>query len=235
MATVLDIITDSLTELGYLAAPETPTAGDGALALRRLNSLIDQWKAEKLMIYQITRSTWSIVSGTASYTVGTGGAINIVRPIYIQHVNFSDSTPDPDQEYQLAKLTDDDYSMVPAKALASTLPSSWYYSPTFPLGVLYLLPVPTSSTLTGVMYAYTAIPVFAALSDTVTLPPVYERMIVKNLAMELAPSFKKEPNPMLAMQAANSLAVLKRENFRMEDLESATPFSGNYRYSIYQG
>lgn len=243
MTAVIDIVTDSLTELGYLAAPEVPSASDGALALRRLNSLIDQWKAERLMIYQVTRTTWTIVASTASYSVGSGGDVNISRPVsatQIRHVHYQDTSPDPDQEYRMAPLSEDQYAMVPQKALTATLPSQWYYSPTYPLGTLYLLPIPTSSTLQGVIYHHSPVPVFSALSDTVTLPPVYERMIVKNLALELAPSFKKQPNPALVAQAAESLAVLKRENFRLEDLEidvaALMPDAGKrLRYSIRVG
>lgn len=235
MATVGDLVADALTDLGYLAAPETPTAGDGALALRILNRMIGQWKAERLMIYQVTRSTWTIVSGTASYTVGPSGAVNIARPTYIRQINYSDSTPDPDAEYPLYRLTEDEYAAVQSKAQTSTLPTSWYYNPTVTTGTLYLLPIPTSSTLTGVIYHHEAVPVFSALTDTVTLPPAYERMIVKNLAKEMAPSFKKVPNPMLLMQAEESMMILKRENFRMEDLWVDSGFENADSYNIRQG
>src|SRR5678815_2725605 len=108
MATVLDLATDSASELGYLSGAETLNAADGALYLRKLNQLLDQMAAERQSIYQITRATWSILASTASYTVGTGGTVNIARPVYIDHVGYIDTAQDPDREYQLAPLTPED-------------------------------------------------------------------------------------------------------------------------------
>lgn len=213
MATVLDLGKESLSEIGVLAAGEAPSGPDGALILSKLNSLVDQWASERLMIHTVTRTTWTLVADQASYTVGSGGGVNIAWPSYIEGFGYIDTDTDPDQEYPLGPpLTDDMWERVTQKALSSTRPVKVYYNPTFPLGTLNLWPVPSLSTLQGVIYHPTAVTEFAGLSTAVSLPPGYRRMIVKNLALDLAPSFGVQPSRELEIAAGHSVNVVKRKN-----------------------
>jgi hypothetical protein len=220
MATVLDIATAALREIGVLAAGESPTADDSSAALDALNNLIDQWAAERLAIYTVTRTTKALTSGTASYTVGSGGDIGIVRPVYLDHVTLIDTAPDPDSERPLDPLTEDQYAALSPKALQATYPTAWYWNPTFSTarGTLTLWPVPTGSGLHIALYVPTAVPEFTATSDTVSLPPGYRRMLIKNLALELAASYSRAVDPDLRAQAADAKAVVKRANRRISEL-----------------
>jgi len=235
--TVNDIVTKALQRLGVLAEGEVPSydmSNDGLIAL---NSLMDQWAAERLQIFTVTRTTWTI-SGSIPYTVGTGGTINIARPVYIDHVNFIDTVPNPDIEYSMQPLTDDAFAAVTIKGLASTLPVYWYYNPTYPLGTLTLYPIPTQSGLQGVIYAPTAVTEFAALTTTVSLPPGYRRMLINNLAIELSSDYEKPVPPGVARAAADSLATVKRANIHPLDLsfEPASLVSTSYpNWSIRTG
>lgn len=238
MATLLDLITDALSELGVLAAGQTPNASDSALALRKTNDLVDQWKAERLSIYTITRTLKTITASDGEYTVGSGADINIARPVYIEQINLVDTTPDPDNESPLHKLTEAEYAGVVAKALTASLPDSWYYNPTFPTGTLSLFPVPTLSTLQLALYVPTAVSEFSATSDPVSLPPGWKRMIVKNLALELAPSFKAPVTRELVEQAREAKAVVKRSNVRLNEIEfpaDALIGGGSSSYDIKRG
>lgn len=217
-ATVRQIGSDALLELGVLQAGEVASDADITDAMNALNRLMDAWAAERLQIYQVTRTTWTITANDGDYTVGSGGNVNIARPVFIDHVNFQDTSTDPDTEYQLSPLTDDAWSKIPQKDLTNTYPTSWYYNPTYPTGTLELWPVPTSSTLQGVLYAPQATAEFSSLSTSVALPPGYMRMLVKNLALELAPSYEKEVSPMLLRQAIEAKETVKRSNKRLMDL-----------------
>ena len=213
-------------------------AGEGDLALEFLNSLRDQWAAERLQIYESTRTTATLTASQASFTLGSGGNIDIVRPVYLDHVHFQDTSVSPTEEYPLTPLTEDAYAAIPQKAQTATLPSSWYYNPRFATsrGTLWPFPIPTSSTLQWVIYAPTAVPSFAALTTSLSVPPGYERMIRSNLAMELAPAFGKQIEPWLREMALNSVAVVKRANMRMTDMSldpGALGHSGVGHYNIY--
>lgn len=240
--TVNDIITQSLRALGVIASNEVPSADDSFDALSALNRLLDQWKMERLNIYTITRTTWSIVSGTQDYTLGTGGTINVMRPVFLDHVNYQDTSLSPTQEYLLQPLTDDAWSNVPQKALTSTRPTCWYYNPTYTtgFGTISVWPVPTSTTLQGVLYAPAAVDEFTAVTSVVSLPPGYRRMLVSNLALELAPEYQREVHPGLVAASQDSKSAVKRANKRLMDLsvDAAALIQGRDRsffYSINTG
>ncbi len=236
MATVLEaVIVPALKEIGVLAASETGTTEDAADALAALNRMLDQWAAERLQIFTVTRTTWVITAGIQNYNVGVGQVVNVARPVYVDHVNFQDTAPDPDLEYQMEPLTEDAWSRVPQKTLQSKFPTSWYYNPTFPNAVLTLWPIPTATTLQGVLYAPQAVAQFAALTTVVSLPPGYEEMLVKNLALKLGPSYERQPNPVLVEQAREAKAIVKRANKRLADLsiDDAALIQGRNRRFYY--
>jgi hypothetical protein len=239
MATVSDLCTQSLKRIGVIAQSETPSSGDLATAFETLNQLMDQWAAERLVIYQITRTEFPIVSGTSVYTVGSGADVNIARPVYISNLRFQDTSLDPVLEMGLNNLTDDAWAKIALKDLEANYPTSGYYNPTFPDATLTLWPVPTSATIEGVIYAPQAVAQFSATSDTVSLPPGYQRFITTNLAIELAPEFGAVASDDLRRAAMESKATIKRANIRLSDLavDSAALVQGRNRwgyYNIYQ-
>ena len=232
------MITDALLELGVVAAGDAPETIDTDLGLRALNRLVDQWAAERLTIYTVTRSTFAIVSGTQNYTVGSGGTVNIARPVYLDAVRFSDSSTSPAVEHALISYDDTEWQRVAIKTLTAPLPSAYYYNPTYPTGTLSLWPAPTSSTLTGVVYHPQATAEFASLDTAVALPPGYRAMIITNLALELAPSYEKQPHPTLVENARRSLIVIKRANHRLTELQMPADVLGSvgrFGYDIRNG
>ena len=237
MATALDLIKASLRDIGVLAAGETPAFDDSNDALSALNRLSDQWSAERLQMYTVTRETWTLVASQQQYTFGTGGDIT-TRPVYIENVNFIDTSQSPDAEYPLDRMTEQAWASIMYKAQTSDWPTVWYYNPVYPLGTLDFWPVPTSGTLEGAVYYWTPAATFANLDTAVALPPGYERMIVKNLALEISPSYGVQVHPQLAAQALDSVATVKRANKRIQDLSfdpGSLAGSQHRTYNIYQG
>lgn len=240
MATWADVIQDALQDLGVIQAGETPSAEDSAFCLTRVARLVDEWRAERLQIYSITRTTHALTSGTSTYTIGPSGDFNIVRPVYVEKVRFLDTSMTPNIELPLQPLTDDAYAEIAIKTLSSTYPSVYYINPTYPTLTLIFWPVPSSTTLTGVIYCPTALVEPTATSDSFAAPPGYRRMITTALALEIAPGFEKEPPPSLVQAARDSMADVKRANFRMMDMaidQAALGHAAEWltRYSIYTG
>ena len=236
MATWRDLFTDALLDLGVLAAGEVPTADDLNNCLRAQNRVIDQWAAERLAIYQQARQTFTITSGVGTYTVGTGANVNIVRPTYIEHVRFQDTSLTPVVEFNMTRMTDDDYARQNIKSLTSTLPQRWYYNATYPTGTLTLWPIPTATTLQGVMYyAGAAITEVTDLAATVSLPPGYRRLICKGCAVEVAPSYQRQVQPEIKEAYADALNVVKRSNVRLNEMgfEPGALAQGDARGSYY--
>ncbi|HEX6038915.1 hypothetical protein [Longimicrobium sp.] len=232
MATLSELAEGALRRLGVLAAGEVMSAEDSAIALAAVNSLLDQWAGERLVIYSPSvRTTWTISANYGEYSVGSGSDINVARPVYINDVRLIQTTPNPDLETSLVRLTDQGYADIAEKAATATLPTSWYYNPTYPTGTLKLWPVPTSSALQGALYAPGAVAEFSAMSESVSLPPGYRRMIETNLAVELGPMFTRQIPGELAMAARESKDTVKRANYRMSDLSfEAGALVGGARY-----
>lgn len=237
-----DLITRALRLITVLAEGEVPTAQQSSDAFDSVNALIDQWASERLELYQVTNTIFTITPNVQTYLVGTGQAVNVVRPVFIDHVNFINSSSSPPLELQLNPLTDDAWSKVPVKLLTSPFPTSWYYNATYPNGTLMLWPIPTATTLTGSVYSPVAVPEFTSLTQTVTFPPAYRRMIVTNLAVELMPEYGINPGSVqgLIQQAAESKAAVKRANLELMDMscDAAALIQGQsrrYYYNIYAG
>jgi len=231
--TTRDLINASLKRLGVLDAAETAAPQDMADGLQRLNDLIDGWGTERLTIYKNDRTTWPLVPNQSTYTIGSGGDCDIVRPVFISDLNFIDTSQDPDLEMGLSPLTTDAWSRIPQKGLTSTYPTSFYYNATYPLAEVTFWMIPTSSTLLGVIYTPTAVTELG-LNDVISLPPGYRRFLRDNLAVELAPEFDLQPSQTLVMSAMESKANIKRANIRPYDLyvdPALRPRQG--RYNIF--
>jgi hypothetical protein len=237
MATARDVVEAALREIGVLAASETATAEDAANTLARLNLFLDTLGTERQAIYTITRSTFTITSGVGTYLVATGQVVNIARPVFVDRVGYQDIgvTP-PTPEYPLGKLTEEEWQSITMKEMTSTLPQAWYYNPTYPSGTLSLWPVPVpSSTIQGVIYAWTAVTQLATMDTAISMPPGYQEMLMTNLALLLCPTFERQPHPVLVKRASDTLANVKRVNQRLVDLSfdpAALGQNNRRRYNI---
>jgi hypothetical protein len=221
VATIGDKITDALQDLGVVAAGDTPSNEDSALALSRVNDWIDSLGTDGPALYTVARTTWTITANDGSYTVGAGADVNVARPVSPNGitVRLIDTSADPDLEMSLGELlTEAEYAGIPQKALTSPYPQRAHYNPTHPSGTLTFWPVPTSSTLLGVLYARTPISEFASLATTFSLPPGYRRWFRAQLAIEIAPAFDATPSEAILLAARESQSGVKRSNTRRYDL-----------------
>lgn len=221
MATYQTWITEALEELGLIAAGETPSAADSDYCFRRYNRLVNTCAAERMAHpTPLTRTTWTITQA-ASFTVGPAATINRARPVFVDGISYFDPTQSIPVEVPLRLLTDDEYAAWAMKTQTTPIPVAAYYSPVYDasgFSALYLLPIPTQS-LTGVMYAPTAVPEAAALTSTAALPPGYQEFFVTNLALLIAPGFKVQPTRELIERARETKAIVKRSNARLMEME----------------
>lgn len=218
--TTLDLITAALKRIGIVGAGQAPSGEDAADAFLRLNAMLDSFATERLTIPCITRTTWTLVSGTAAYTVGSGGDVNVVRPVFVEDLRYQDTSVSPTLERPFTILTDQAYANIAQKTLTGVYPQAAYYNPTFTgtgLATITLWPVPTSSTLQGVLYAPAALSQIAALTTTLVLQPGYRWFLQEQLAVALAPEFGVTPPPSLVASAMEAKANIKRANVRLVD------------------
>lgn len=197
-----------------------PPPDDVQTGLLRLNDLIDSWKIEGLTINSFSRMLWHLTTA-ATYSVGAGGDINIDRPSNGSLLSFAimDSSVTPPIEIPRGNYTEDAYQSIAVKTLTSTYPLGFYYNPTVPLGAIVPYPIPTGSSLQGVMYAPNPRGELA-LTDVLALPQGYRRFYRDTLAVELGPDFSTSPSQELVQSAIDAKASVKRSNLRMSELVS---------------
>lgn len=213
MATVLDIITDSLSEIGSYAQGEVPSAADAQFALRKLNRMLDAWNARRLMIYTTTFAQYTLVPGLIPHTIGPSGATYTVsqRPVRIEAANIILNNVVPYVKSPLNIRNDQFWENQPVPTITTTLPTDLYYSPAWPNGQLYIWPVPTVAYGLELWY-WQVISQFAALTDTVSFPPGYQNAIVYSLAVEMANAFGKQVSGSLATLANNAFNYIFGNN-----------------------
>ena len=233
MATVADVITDALMDLGVLADGQTPDPSQSTQGLRRLVRFLKLCRTENLYIPLIARATATLTPSATSFTVGTGGNINIPRPglQQVEKVNYLDNSVTPPNEISLGPLlTEAEYEAIPMKTQTSTRPVRAYYTPTYTTGFGTLIPWPisTGASLLWVFYYHAALADYTAISDSVTVPDGYEQFLVKSLAMELAPSFLRQTSPELRAQTAEARRMVTRSNQRGVELNFEFNAGGQY-------
>lgn len=236
------LITRALRLLGVVDAVDTPAAEDLAIGKVALDAFTDSLGLERAAIYAIARTVQPLVAGTQTYTIGTGGVFNQVRPMWIDAFSVRpDRTASPVLELPRGTpLTIEAWQAVPVKTTTALYPTDLYYDHTWTagLGVITVYPVPTTSVCDLVLYTPTAAGRFVDLTTLYTLPPGWERMYHFNLAREMAPDFGAPVPDFVNQVAVQSLAVIKRANYRPVDLrlDPAMPgMRGGGRFSLYEG
>lgn len=224
-----DICRGSLKRINAIGIGQTPTPEDQADAFEVLQDLVDSWKTERLTIPYMLRTTWTLTAAKGTignpYTVGAGGDVAVTLPARVVDLVFKyqDISVSPSIEYGLVQLTDNEWQAVPQKTLTGTLPARAYYQPTYiaGFGSLYLMPVPSQSSLQGVLYSPAAIDRPVLATDTIILPPGYTRFIKSNLAVECSPLWRPglPIDPTLLKLASESKANIKAMNIRSNDMQ----------------
>lgn len=224
MATVNDLIKATFRKLNVVGVNGDPSANQLSEGLDNINRMLSMWNTDGLIKYYIQRETFNLVAGQQSYTIGSGGDFNTVRPVEILEV----TTDSSGITYRIDLVNYADWMRITNKSESEETPSWAYYEPSYPLGRIYFWGKPTN---TNSVVIASEKP-FSAFSngDTVSLPPGYEKAVIDNLALELFPMYPSESlYPILQNQAQNSIALLKRVNSKNKILTLELGFSEQRR------
>jgi hypothetical protein len=228
------LITSALRLIGVLGSGETPSAAEAQDSLQILNSMVDSWQTERLMLHVVERQTFSLVASQANYTIGDGGDFDVDRPMKIERASYLDTTQTSPVEQRIKLLTSAQrWREVMVKDLESTVPQVVYYETTYPLGTVYVWPVPSVATVDLVLYIPTSLSSFADLTTQYDFPPGYEEALKYNLALRLAPEWERPPNPVVVELARESKALVKRANIVPQELRYSADVPGMGRRGRY--
>lgn len=204
----------ALKDLGVLALGQEPTGAEGADLLELLNLVLDVMGVNRGLLYSIVRTTKTLASGTASYTVGSGGDIDIVRPLWIARAGLvQDTSASTPTEVPIDVLTKEQYADWPQKTEQATHPRAiWYdHAATSGLGRVSPLPIPNVDTTQLVLYTPGGqVSQFASLATEYAFAPGYAFMVRRLMAEALIPMFPQADAKSIAEVKA-SAARIRRE------------------------
>lgn len=210
MATPSTMILRALRLIGEKTVGGTLSTDEQTAYLADLNTMIESWSLERLMVYQLLQESFALVAGTASYTIGSGGTFNTARPNALADPCFTRDTTNYDRPLTLVDAQT--YGRIALKGTGNTYPSYLFYDHawTAGLGSITLYPLPSAG-LTLYINSWKQLQSFAAIGTTLSLPPGYQRAIEFNLAVELAGGFTNV-SVEVAKIARESKAVIKQVN-----------------------
>jgi hypothetical protein len=196
---------DICDRAGRLLFGKDLSVAQSADALVALNGLLGRLNNERLACFAIRDESLTL-NGSTSYTIGASGDLNTTRPVEIvsAYVVVSGTS------YPVRLLTAQQRADISLKTSTATFPTAVYYEPDMPLGTLYPYPVASSGTLH--LLTRTPLTAFAALTDTVTLPPGWDDLLSFHLTLALGPEFQVSVRPEVVQLAREAKASIKQTN-----------------------
>ena len=204
--TVSDAIKRSLRLARIIDAGEDVDAALLSDGLATLNSMLASWSAGRNAIYAPVTKTHTLVSGTASYTIGSGADIDTPRPKRILTAFARLSNID----YDIDVISNEDYQKFAFKTSPGT-PDCLYHETTYPNATIYLYPVPDQA-YTLNLKLWSPFTVYTTVTESLALPEEYEDAICYNLAPRLAAENSDECSSTVVSLAISTFKELKSLN-----------------------
>ncbi len=213
MALCRAIITRALKEINVLQSGETPTPQQAADGLESLQGMIDAWRANRLTLSQQLRTTFTMPSGDSEIEIGTGLAVPIVTPTWLNSINYVIPGSSPAVEVPIGQMDQDAYAALSIKALSSALPLQSFYQTNMDgvSGTLFLWPQ-VSQDVTIAIYSPQAVGVPASLNTDLTGPAGYQDAFHYQLSERLVTPFGVEMPQNLPTMAARAWTTMTRPN-----------------------
>jgi hypothetical protein len=233
--TVSDLLIKSMKKIGVIASGETPPVTELQDALLDLQLMLRSWASKKIQVYATVSESKVLTANQGVYTWAVGGNINSLRPYEIVSAFIRDSN---NSDTTLTRLSKNMYNDIGTKSRAG-IPDYYWYNPTYPLGLLYLFPIPdTSYTLyIDSLKPFTELSNFNLISDTFSFPPDYEEAVIYNLCVRLAPEFGKSvPQETIAIAKSTYDALVNlNANNQVESVRLRLPVNNYSTYNINNG
>ena len=220
MATALDFIKAAMKKGGILTKTENPTADEASDALDTLNYMLESWANDGLTVPYRTLEGFGLTSGTANYTIGSGGDFDTVRPVQVVSAYIRDDSTDS----PVIEISDQMYGNIASKS-ASGLPEYFNFTNAYPLATIRVFPTPSSN---YTLYLLTEKTVGGySLASVVSLPPGWARAIINSLAIELCGEYGVQVPQEVQAVAGDALSKIRLSIAKNRQLDS-TPmaFSG---------
>lgn len=230
MTTGREIVTKMMQKAGIVTKNETPAADEINDALDALNAMVSSWSNDSLLVYTRTWEEFPLVGNVSQYTIGAGQTFDTERPNQILQANVKLSGQTYDTP--LSILNDVNFNIYANDATTQGLPEYLNYDGNNPSGIIRLWPVPSTG---YTLFILSEKPLTAfTLDGNVDLPPGWERALIYNGAVEIAPEYGQDPSQTTFSIARESLAAIKLASAKMRNMD-ASPMSGGSPYQVLRG
>ena len=186
-------------------------------------------------MYYIVSEPLTFVANEQTYTMGTGGDLNTTRPTKIEdscYITYAGI------DIPLRLINELAWANITVKSLTSNLPMYLFADMQNPLVRLNFYPKPTTSAASAQIKSWKQLQQFSSLSDTLALPPGYERAITFSLAEEYGPEYGAVITPQVMQIASKARAAVKRVNAQAPIANSEVGYMSRDRttgWNIYTG
>jgi hypothetical protein len=183
------IIEAAMRKCGRLAKGQSADATDLSNGQQALNALIALFqKIHGMPVWARNNYSVTLVASQRDYTFGEGQTLNTPFPLKIYQVALETITGG--SMIELLPIAYKDFRLLNTESTG--VPSQFSYQPKINVGVLSLWPLPDStaaSTYTLQVTYQRPFEGFSAAGETPDFPQEWQKALIYNLAVDLAPEF----------------------------------------------
>jgi hypothetical protein len=226
MTTARDVVTKALQKIGAVTKNESPSSDEMSDGVSALNMMLSSWANESLSIYTLSRESFTVNANDGVYTIGPSGDFNTTRPVIVKTAYLTQNN----QDYSLTIVSDEIYGSVTDKSVGG-VPYMLNVDYASPISTMRLYPIPTQS-YTITIYSEKAQSTIS-VDDTLALPPGWERALIYNLAIEIAPEYGQDVTAATFNLAKEAKSNILRAVSRARSMDANPliyPIFSNYRY-----
>ena len=202
--TAQELIKASLRAIQAIATGETPTDAEMVDGLEALSMMLRYWGTKRTLMHYIEVESHILTASTESYSIGSGGDIDTIRPLKIT----GGYTRSGSRDTPIEVVSEKKYREISQKSYSGGSVVYVWYNPSWGAnerGTIYVYPA-TADTI----YLHCLRPLGepTGLTETVLFPGEYDDPIKWNLAVRLCPEYGKALTPLLQDLAVSTLDQL---------------------------
>lgn len=210
----LSIIQDAYFDAGLIGVGQTVNGEQIVMGMRKLTDLINLWQTQGLKLWLNVDTSVMLVAGTATYTLGPGGTVDMTKPMRVVEAYYADANG---VRRPLTPLAWADYVRLSTVNQSGSVNSYFVNKQATLLSVLFW-PAPDTTAATGVGHfvLQTQVTNFINLTETMNFPLEWRIALRWGLADELATG-----QPQAIMDRCQQRALAYRTMLEDWDVEDA--------------
>ena len=210
----LSIIQDAYFDAGLIGVGQLVNGEQIVMGMRKLTDLINLWQTQGLKLWLNVDTSITLVAGTATYTLGPSGTVDMTKPLRVVEAYYADANG---IRRPLTPLAWADYVRLSTVNQSGSVNSYFVNKQATQLSVLFW-PAPDATAATGVghLVLQTQVTNFISLTETMNFPLEWRIALRWGLADELATG-----QPQAIMDRCQQRAAAYRAMLEDWDVEDA--------------